>query len=181
MSTLAFTDVLAPCPTQKSSEDFRNALGAFPTGVALVTAHTEHGMLGMTINSFSSVSLDPRLVLFCPAKSSATWAALRGVSTCAVSILSAQQESISRSFASRREDRFEGFDWNLTPSGHPVPADAAAWFDLRIVHTDESNAGDHDLVICEVTDWDAAQNGEPSLLFQGGKYGVPVLQLPGQV
>jgi 3-hydroxy-9,10-secoandrosta-1,3,5(10)-triene-9,17-dione monooxygenase reductase component len=157
---------------------FRKAVGAFPTGVALVTAHTPQGPVGMTVNSFSSVSLDPMLVLFCPAKSSRTWPALREAGSCAISILASDQEELSRAFASRREDRFAGFEWESTRRGHPVPVAAAASFEVDLAFIEESRAGDHDIVICAVSDWKCNEDSEPSLVFQRGVYGVPALGRP---
>lgn len=169
----------APHPLQimrKDAAEFRRALATFPTGVALVTAATVEAAVGMTVNSFSSVSLDPMLVLLCAAKTSQTWASLRAQESFAITILSARQEAISRAFASRRQDRFEGFEWMQTPEGHPVPAGALAWFDVRIAHLERSHAGDHDLAICEVIDWGHSAEGE-ALLFHCGQYGVTGLPI----
>lgn len=146
---------------------FRNVLGRFTTGVVLVTASTESGRAGLTVNSFTSVSLRPPLVALCAAYTSLTWPAIRAAGAFGVSILGDQHEQLCRTFSERGADRFTGQDWSLTPAGHPVPADCLGWLDCRIARV--HSTGDHELVIAEAIDGAVTGDGRP-LVFQAGRF-----------
>lgn len=159
---------------------FRRVLGNFATGVVVVAAMGEltddvtgdtAGLrpVGMSANSFASVSLDPPLVLFCPALTSTTWPLLRSVGAFAISVMAENQESVCRGFARRGVDRFDGVTWTPSPAGHPVLDDALVWLDctLEAVH----QAGDHEIAVARVT----ALSPEPTadtdpLVFFRGRY-----------
>ncbi|MEO7261494.1 MAG: flavin reductase family protein [Jatrophihabitantaceae bacterium] len=147
----------------------RHVLGHYPTGVAVITAHTGHGPVGVAMNSFTSVSLQPPLVLFCPAKSSTTWPALREVGKIAINVLSAGQEAVSRKFAARAVDRFSEESWSVGENGAPLLHDALGWLECTI--QSESEAGDHTVVIAEIermnVHWDIT---EPLVFFRGRHY-----------
>jgi len=147
----------------------RHVLGHYPTGVAVITAHTEHGPVGMSMNSFTSLSLQPPLVLFCPAASSTTWAALRAVGKIAINVLSAGQEALSRKFATRAVDRFSEVPWSVGHNGAPLLHDALGWLECTV--QSESAAGDHSVVIAEIdrmnVHWEIA---EPLVFFRGRYY-----------
>lgn len=145
---------------------FRSILGHFATGIVLVTVGTGGGSYGMSVNSFTSVSLDPPLVGFFPARTSGTWPYIRSAGAFAVTILREDQEDVSRRFAVKGVDRFGGFRWASTPSGHPVLADALAWIDCRIEST--APAGDHEMVLGRVLALSEAADGRPLLFFRGG-------------
>ncbi|HET7041384.1 MAG TPA: flavin reductase family protein, partial [Gemmatimonadales bacterium] len=102
------------------SARFRTVLGHFATGVTVVTAHGPDGALGMAANSFTSVSLDPPLVLVCMAHSSTTWPGIRDSGHFCVNILGDHQEETCRRFGARGGDRFEGIGWNHGKTGSPV-------------------------------------------------------------
>lgn len=154
---------------------FRHVLGQYPTGVVVVTAMDAQGQpIGMTVGSFTSVSLEPALVAFLPDRSSKSWEALRasGGRFC-VNVLDAAQEQVGRLVATRQGDKFDGIDWALSPAGNPVIAGAVAWIDCdtEAIH----DAGDHQIVIGRVSDLGLGTGEAPLLFFRGG-YGSFVPQ-----
>ncbi len=145
---------------------FRDVMGRLPTGVTLVTGLSESGEpLGMVVGSFTSVSLEPPLVAYFPMKSSTTFERLRETDTFAVNVLASDQEDVCRAFTSRRPDKWEGLSWQPAPSGCPLLQDAIAWVDCRVVTVQE--AGDHYMVLGEVTDLSDQRPAPPLLFFQG--------------
>ncbi|MER5310199.1 flavin reductase family protein [Streptomyces sp. NPDC002773] len=150
--------------TQRS---FRDVLGCFGTGVVLVTAESDRGPVGMAVNSFTSVSLDPPLIAFCAALTSTTWPAVRATGGFAITILSDTQEEVCRTFAARGADRFAVGEWARSAAGHPVAADGLGWLDCRIRSVQV--AGDHELVIAEAVDWTVGADARP-LIFHSGRY-----------
>lgn len=147
----------------------RHVLGHYPTGVAVITASTPDGPVGLSINSFTSVSLEPPLVLFCPALTSSTWPQLRAAGRIAINVLSAGQESVSRLFASRSGDRFSAVDYSLGSNGAPLLSDALGWLECRVQA--EYPAGDHTVVIAEIEQMGVhADIGDPLVFFRGAYY-----------
>ncbi len=144
----------------------RSILGHFCSGITIITAHDQDGPAGMTCQSFSSVSLDPPLVLFCPAKSSTSWPRIRAAGHFCANVLGEDQEELCRAFATSGGDKFSGVEWRPGPSGAPIIRGALAIVDceLEVVH----EAGDHDLVIGRVLHLDAMPSGRPLLFFRGG-------------
>lgn len=152
------------------ADSFRHVLGHYPTGVAVITAQTPDGPVGISMNSFTSLSLRPPLVLFCPAVTSTTWPALRAAGSIAINVLSAGQESVSRTFAARGADRFAGLDWSLGPSGAPLLHQALGWLECSI--RGEYPAGDHFVVIAEIERMGVHDAiAEPLVFFRGQYYG----------
>ncbi|MBV9207088.1 MAG: flavin reductase family protein [Actinobacteria bacterium] len=143
---------------------FRQVLGCYATGVVVVAALVDGVPQGLAVNSFTSVSMDPPLVAFCAARTSSTWPALRRSGAFAVSVLSREQEHACRVFARKGADRFAEVRWTVSPGGHPVLDGALAWLDLRA--GDIHQAGDHELVIGEVTGLGAAGGGQPLVFFR---------------
>ena len=146
---------------------FRAVLGHFATGVAIITAIDDGEPVGMAANSFTSVSLDPPLVLFCAAKSSSTWPRIHNSGAFTVNILGAHQEDVSRLFATRGADRFGSVSWHVGVGGSPVLDDELAYLDCRIEA--EHEAGDHIIVVGRVLDLGIAADASP-LLFHRGAY-----------
>jgi flavin reductase (DIM6/NTAB) family NADH-FMN oxidoreductase RutF/DNA-binding IclR family transcriptional regulator len=147
---------------------YRQVLGQYPTGVVVVTAMSADGTpLGMTVGTFSSVSLDPPLVAFMPQKTSSSWAAIRdaGDHFCA-NILGDQQEEICRQVATRKTDKLDGIPWRLSEGGVPIIEGSVAYIDCVTVAVHD--AGDHEIVIGEVTDLDVVSQANPLLFFRGG-------------
>jgi flavin reductase (DIM6/NTAB) family NADH-FMN oxidoreductase RutF len=146
---------------------FRKVLGRYPTGVVVVTTEYEGVLHGMALNSFISVSLDPPLVAFCPARSSSTWPKMRPPRRFVLNILDDGAEEISRRFASRDIDRFAGTPHHPAPSGLPILDAAIGWLDCTLEA--EHDGGDHTIVVARVEAL-GLREGD-SLVFMGGAYG----------
>jgi len=150
----------------------RDAFGAFLTGVTVVTTVDATGApIGFTANSFSSVSLDPPLLLVCLAKTSRNYATLTGAKGFGVNILAEGQKDVSNTFARPVEDRFAAVSWKPGPFGAPVFADVAAWFDCS-TH-DVVDAGDHVILIGRVEGFE--NSGKTGLGYARGGYFTPAL------
>ncbi|MGF0313457.1 flavin reductase [Rhodococcus sp. IEGM1428] len=152
---------VGPDPTQ-----FREALGRFPTGVVVVTAIDGIEPVGMVVGSFTSVSLDPPLVAYLPARTSGSYSRLQGLKHFCVNVLSVEQEHVCRQFSMRGIDKYAGIGWRAAPSGSPILRDAVAWIDCEV--DDVVHAGDHDIVIGRVGALDVGVDVPPLLFFRGG-------------
>jgi flavin reductase len=160
-----------PAPAVDASA-FREAMGSFPTGVTVVTVASGDGNIhGMTVNSFSSVSLDPMLVLICLKKTSRGLGLIERAGAFAVNVLSAGQHDLSRRFANRHRPAgpamFDGLSFELGAAGCPVLVDATASFDCRLRQS--HRAGDHLIVLGEVVALLHRPQLEP-LIFHAGTY-----------
>lgn len=148
---------------------FRAALGTFTTGVTIITIRAADGSpVGITANSFNSVSLNPPLVLWSLAKSARSLDVFMAAEYFAIHILSAGQEDLSNRFASRGEDKFAGLEVASGLGGTPMLADCSARMQCRTVHRYEG--GDHIIFVGEVVDL-VSSNVTP-LVFQAGKYAL---------
>lgn len=135
--------------------DLRRALGTFATGVTVVTTVDGDGApRGFTANSFTSVSLDPPLILVCLAKSAASCPVFTSAASYAVNILSEAQKTVSAVFSSRTEDRFAAVDWSTRATGCPIIDGVVAWLDCRMHEV--IDAGDHYILIGRIVDYDYA-------------------------
>jgi flavin reductase (DIM6/NTAB) family NADH-FMN oxidoreductase RutF len=147
----------------------RRAFGTFLTGVTVVTTRDAEGRpRGMTANSFTSVSLDPPLLLVCVGKSAASFAAFQGSDHFAVNLLSASQTDVSGLFASKSADKFAAVDHGPCHTGAPVLSDCLSWFDCT-VH-DRVDAGDHTILIGRVQAFGTHASAAAPLGFCRGKY-----------
>lgn len=151
-----------------TASEFRDALGHFATGITVITAMDDEGPVGLAANSFTSVSLDPPLVLFCPSKTSLTWERIERAGSFAVNILDDSQESVCRVFATPGEDRFARVAWHLSPNGSPLLDDVHAFLDC-VIH-EVHDGGDHWIVVGRVIDLGIDANAGP-LLYYRGEYG----------
>jgi 3-hydroxy-9,10-secoandrosta-1,3,5(10)-triene-9,17-dione monooxygenase reductase component len=147
---------------------FRQVLGHLPTGVTVITAAHHDGPVGMACNSVTSVSLDPPLIAFCPARSSETWPALHAVGRLCVNVMAHHHGAVTRAFARKGIDRFAGVAYH-SRSGGPALDDAVAWLDCEIRAQHE--AGDHWIVVAEVVALEARADAPPLVFFRGG-YGT---------
>jgi flavin reductase (DIM6/NTAB) family NADH-FMN oxidoreductase RutF len=145
---------------------FRDVLGHLPTGVTVIAAHAADGPVGMAANSVTSLSLDPPLVLFCPAKSSTTWPKLRAAGAFCINVMAGHHEELTRQFAAKEADRFAGVEHTPRETG-PALTEAVAWIECRL--RDEHDAGDHTIVVADVVAIEAARDGvvEPLVFFKG--------------
>ena len=151
------------------SGDFRKVLGKYPTGVTLVSSKDDQGPFAMVIGSFGSVSLDPPLVQFMPAKESGTWLRIKKTGRYCVNVLGEHQLDLSNSFFNKDKDPFEAIHWSESTLGSPIIEGCVAWIDCLI--GDVHEAGDHYIVIGEVKAIGALEKDERPLLFLGGAYG----------
>jgi len=150
-----------------TSDQFRQVLGQYPTGVVVVTAAVPGSApLALTIGSFSSVSLDPPLVAFYPSIGSSTWPKIQAVGRFCINVLGADQEALCRVFASKVEDKFENVSWQPSPGGAPIIDGAVAWIDCDL--DDVQTLGDHYLVVGRVNALETASRDLPLLFFRGG-------------
>ncbi|MEV4054169.1 3-hydroxy-9,10-secoandrosta-1,3,5(10)-triene-9,17-dione monooxygenase reductase subunit [Amycolatopsis sp. NPDC049688] len=149
--------------------EFRSVLGHFCTGVTVVTGRDGDTLAGFACQSFAALSLDPPLVLFCPARTSRTWPVLAAAGRFAVNVLAEDQQEVSAVFGARGEDKFARVGWTPAPSGAPLLDGALTWIDcaLEAVH----EAGDHYVVIGRVTALGGPSDARP-LLFHRGRYAV---------
>jgi flavin reductase (DIM6/NTAB) family NADH-FMN oxidoreductase RutF len=153
-------------PTQADPRDFRDALGRFGTGVTVITCATPDGPLGITANSFASVSLDPPLVLWSPAKRSTRYPFFVAAPRYAIHVLGEDQLGLCQAFA-RTGTPFDQFAWSTNADGVPLIDGCLSRFECRHIATHD--AGDHSVILGHVTRV-TSREGAP-LLFFGGRYG----------
>ncbi len=144
----------------------RQVLGRFPTGVVVVTASDGAVPFGLSVNSFTSVSLDPPLIAFCADRRSGSWAAIRRSGAFCVNVLAEDQEAVSRAFATRGAEKFGGVGWSPAPSGSPLLDGVLAWIDCRIeaVH----DGGDHEICVGRVDQLGVERDEGPLVFYRGG-------------
>ncbi len=144
---------------------YRRVLGHYATGIAVITALSEgEGPVGMAVTSFTSVSLDPMLVAFCPDKGSSTWPRIEKAGHFCVNLLAHDQEAVCRAFATRGGDKFAGVDYRVSEHGVPVLDGALASIECAIHSVVE--AGDHWIVLGRVLSLEASADRDPLLFFR---------------
>lgn len=150
---------------------FRGVLARFASGIVVVTGSTPHGPAGLTCQSFSSLSLDPPLVLVGTARTSSTWPRIAATGRFAVNVLAADQQDVSARFAVSGGDKFAGQAWRAGALGNPLLDGAIAHVecDLHAVH----DGGDHEIVVGRVRALDApgladGREAAPLLYFRSG-------------
>ncbi len=153
-------------PGPDTARAFRDALGRFATGVTVVTVPTADGPLGITANSFSSVSLDPPLVLWSPAIQSLRFPHFANAEHYAIHVIGADKVELCHRFAKDGRD-FVGADWQEGPEAVPLLNGCLARFLCR--HSATHDGGDHKIIVGEVlrADW---HDGDP-VIFSQGRYG----------
>ncbi|ARD47884.1 oxygenase [Sporosarcina sp. P37] len=141
---------------------FKEIMGNYPTGVTVVTAVTEDGTpVGLTVNSFASVSLDPMLLLWSIDHRVSSIKAFTEGGKFAVHVLAGNQQELCSTFASRVEDRFSTCKWEMSDRGVPIIEDAFGVFECKTFQTIE--AGDHTVIIGEVVDLHIDKQKDPML------------------
>jgi flavin reductase (DIM6/NTAB) family NADH-FMN oxidoreductase RutF len=144
---------------------FRDTLGQFPTGVAIVTALTEDRQpVGMTISSFNSISLTPALVSWCIDHQSAGYQTFARAKSFAVTVLAEDQTELAIRFATRGANKFWGIE--LDPNDAPIIPNGCAWFKCELYHS--ILLGDHTMLVGKVIEF--AKNPKQPLVFKGGQF-----------
>lgn len=162
--------------TQIDPKALRNAFGAFMTGVTVVTSDDANGQpIGFTANSFTSVSLEPALLLVCLAKSSSNLEAFSNAKHFAVNILAEDQQDVSNTFARPVDDRFAAVSWQRGPYGAPLIDGVSAWFDCSVHEV--VDAGDHVILIGQVQAF--ADQDRDGLGYARGGYFTRALEAQG--
>lgn len=145
---------------------FREVLGHFATGVTVVTGVDGDGPVGFTCQAFSSLSLDPPLVVVAPGKGSTSWPRIADSGAFCVNILADGQEAVGRDFAVSGGDKFTGVRWRPCGNGSPVLDAALAWVECSLERV--YDAGDHVLAVGAVHDMGVDPRGRPLLYYRGG-------------
>ncbi len=155
-----------PAPTAVDPAQFRSVLGRFASGVTVVTMRDAHGTdHGMTVSAFSSVSLEPPLVLVCIDHAASLHALVSDAAHFGVNVLEASQETLSRRFAGDVDDRFDGVAYSRGASGVALLDGTLATLECKVVA--RHAAGDHTILVGEVETADA-RDGAPLLYFRSG-------------
>jgi len=149
------------------ADEFRAAMGAWPSGVTIITARVGEKIHGMTVSDFSGASLDPPLALVCASKTSNTTAMIQEGENFGVNILHVDQDALSNKFASKKNEweRFEGVETFEAKTGAPLLSGALVNLDCRLIAVHD--AGDHVLCVGEI-EMASVNEGEPLLYFKGG-------------
>ena len=147
------------------SKFLRKTLGKYSTGVTVVTSIDNYGNpIGMTVNSFTSVSLQPALVLWCIDKKQPSYNSFMNAEGYAVNILSKAQNDLCHKFASQLDDKFENVDWKKSENGFPLVKNSLAWLDCK--KWNYYSGGDHQILVGEVTSFDTCEL-EPLTYWNG--------------
>ncbi|MFE3026523.1 flavin reductase family protein [Nocardia tengchongensis] len=162
VGTVSVSDTVAP-------QALREVLGHFASGIVVITANGPDGPVGFTCQSFASLSLDPPLITFSPARTSTTWPRIREIGTFCINVLAEDHEHHSAGFARSGEDKFADVHWTQTPSGAPRLPGVSAWIDCELWQ--EYDGGDHTIVVGRVQSLGADPDRLP-LLFYRGDYAV---------
>lgn len=154
---------------EEADASLREVMSVYPTGVTVVAGSDADGSpYGLTVNSFTSVSLDPPLVLVCIGHTSTSHARLVTAPAFTVNVLAADQEEVAQRFASEpSEGRFQELEWEPAASGAPILAGAAAW--LECSRYEVLGGGDHSIVLGRVERSSVTER--PALLFHRGRLG----------
>jgi len=145
---------------------YRQTLGHFPTGVTVITAADDSGPVGLAVGSFTSLSLEPPLVLFCPGNTSSSWPRIRASGVFCVNVLGEHQEAGVSTHGEQGARQVRRGGWSTKVTGAPVIDGVLAWIDCTI--TEVLEGGDHHIVIGRVEDLGFAEVGRPLVFFKGG-------------
>ncbi len=149
-------------------QQFRTIIGNFATGVTVITAASGEELQGMTANAFTSLSLDPMMVLICVDRDSHTHRVLKQGRAFTVNVLADHQAEVSRLFAKKsppERGTLRGQAFRLGETGAPVLQDCLAYLECRV--SDELSGGDHTIFVGEVVDAAVVGDGGPLLFFRG--------------
>jgi 3-hydroxy-9,10-secoandrosta-1,3,5(10)-triene-9,17-dione monooxygenase reductase component len=156
-----------PASFPPEPEKFRQVLGHFCTGITVITAMDEDEPVGFSCQAFAALSLDPPLVLLCPALTSATWKRIARVKLFAVNVLTEDQHDLASRFGRSGSDKFDGVGWSPDAVGSPILDGVLTWAgcEIEAVH----QGGDHYIVVSRVRELGECGSQRP-LLFYRGRY-----------
>jgi flavin reductase (DIM6/NTAB) family NADH-FMN oxidoreductase RutF len=159
------------------ADTFRKVLSHYPTGVSVVTGNSaDDGPVGLVVGTFTSLSLEPALVSFMPAKSSSSWPKIRSSGAFCVNVLGVGQAGVVRQFSAPGGRKFDGVDWRPGPTGSPILDGSVAWVDCRIEQVFDS--GDHQIVVGRVVDLRVESDDLPMTFLRGGYAELQLPQVP---
>ncbi|MHB1251613.1 MAG: flavin reductase family protein [Acidimicrobiales bacterium] len=144
---------------------FKEVVGHYVTGVVVITASSPDGPAGFTCQTFGSLSLEPILVSFAAKSSGQSWSRVQRTGVIGINILSSEQESLARVFATTGVDKFSGVGWSAGPNGAPLLDGAIAHLEGRMTY--RTTQGDHDIVVAAI-EYVAAHPGTPLAYYRGG-------------
>ena len=149
----------------KNDKFYRKSLGMFSTGITVVTTlDEENNPIGMTVNSFASVSLDPPLVLWSIDKKQPSYKTFLNSKGYAVNILSKKQLELCNHFSSPLENKFQSLEWKLSSNGFPLLSNSLAWFDCTT--WERYSGGDHKILVARVNSYDSIE-ADPLTYWNG--------------
>jgi len=150
------------------ARQFRDVLGLFASGVTVVTSMADGAPVGMTCQSFTSVSLAPPLVMFSPARTSRAWPLMQRAGYFCVNILAADQSDISNAMATKGTDKYDGIGWRPASTGAPLLDGVLGYVDCTVQSVHE--AGDHYVVLGRVKELGFVDDDRKPLLYYRGGY-----------
>jgi len=156
-----------------NQDDFKRVLGSFATGVTIVTFKNDEEIHGLTVNAFSSVSLDPPLILVCVKKNSTSHTMISESTDFVVNILSDKQKDLAWNFANPKlgsQERYENVCYEFNRNGVPVFADNLAWLECKTV--EQLAGGDHTVFIGRVEDVGFSEIEKPLLYYRSKFHGI---------
>ena len=154
---------------------YKQVMGSFPSGVTVITTLDDDGQIvGLTASAFSSLSMDPALVLFCPNYASDTYPILRDSKRFAIHLLSADQTAEAYAFASKGKEKAKGIEWHLSELGNPLLAKATAIIECELWR--EYDGGDHAIIVGAVKNLILPETEVTPMVYHRGKLGaLPVI------
>ncbi|MDH4585516.1 flavin reductase family protein [Pseudomonas sp. BN415] len=150
---------------------YKQVMGSFPSGVTVITTLDDDGQIvGLTASAFSSLSMDPALVLFCPNYSSDSYPVLIKSKRFAIHLLSAEQRDEAYAFAKKGKDKAQGIDWTLSDLGNPILANATAIIECELWR--EYEGGDHAILVGAVKNLIVPEQDVIPMIYCRGKMGA---------
>ncbi|WP_271408758.1 flavin reductase family protein [Pseudomonas sp. Q1-7] len=150
---------------------YKQVMGSFPSGVTVITTLDDDGQIvGLTASAFSSLSMDPALVLFCPNYSSDSYPVLIKSKRFAIHLLSANQRDEAYAFAKKGKDKAQGIDWTLSELGNPILANATAIIECELWR--EYEGGDHAILVGAVKNLIVPEQEVVPMIYCRGKMGA---------
>ncbi|GAA4819723.1 3-hydroxy-9,10-secoandrosta-1,3,5(10)-triene-9,17-dione monooxygenase reductase subunit [Tomitella cavernea] len=161
---------MTDAPAEIDGRALRNLIGNFATGITIISTMSDEAPVGFACQSFSSLSLDPPMVLFCPMKTSRSWNAIEAAGRFGVTILAEDQQDACAVFGSRNPDKFASVDWHRSPGGMPILDGELAWIDCTVEKV--VDGGDHHVVFGRVQAFGTGEPDKPLLFYRGQYTGI---------